>query len=273
MNLNNAYSLKHDKNCHLLYDPELLEASLLNSTDAGLLNHDIFQLADTYELISTGGRGQAWFLEIAGLSAVLRAYQRGGLVSKLNRQTYIGGSPEKSRAFREWRLLQWMFAEGLPVPRPIAASYCRWPVSFSPLYRAHILVQKIPNTQTLDQILSQQDLDSTIWQSIGHTIYRFHKAAVYHADLNANNILLDNKQAVFLIDFDKSKIVDTSGSNVSRQKDSQAITDHITSKWKQENLARLERSLIKQQGLHANYHFSEQNWQDLIVGYKSEVTD
>jgi len=264
MILQSAYLLKHDKNCHLLYDPELLGESFFQSTDAGLLNHDIFQLADTYELISTGGRGQAWFIEVGGLSAVLRAYQRGGLVSKFIRQSYIGISAEQSRAFKEWRLLQWMFAEGLPVPRPIAASLCRWPVSFSPLYRAHILLQRIPNTRTLDHILSQHDLENTIWQFIGHTICRFHKAAIYHADLNANNILLDDMQKVFLIDFDKSKIVNASDSNDSQ---------HVISQWKQDNLARLKRSLIKQQGLYKTYHFSEQNWQALISGYQLAVSD
>ncbi len=236
--------IERSNTCQLLYNPDLLKAPA-----ADFLTAEIFQQAETYQQISAAGRGQAWFIEMGELSAVLRTYLRGGLVARINKRSYSALNVENSRSFKEWRLLQWMHDQGLPVPRPIAASMCRWPVSFSPFYRAHILVERIPQAQTLDHLLSQQALNQSIWQSIGQSIRRFHNAGVYHADLNASNILLDEAQSVYLIDFDKGEI-------------------RSNQKWKQANLQRLQRSLIKQQGIHPQYHFTEQSWSELLAGYE-----
>lgn len=236
-----------DRNCHLLYNPKLL-----TPPTASFINEGILQQSDHFELISSGGRGQAWFIELQGLSLVLRAYQRGGLVARFNRQTYTGFSVQVSRAFKEWRLLEWMTTQGLPVPVPVAASVCRWPFSFSPFYRAHILLERISSASTLDQVLRDHQLDESTWQSIGHCIRRFHNAGVYHADLNANNIMLDSSQRVFLIDFDKGEVRRSQEDNAS---------------WKTDNLQRLKRSLLKQQAAYKNYYYSDTHWGYLLEGY------
>jgi len=187
--------------CSLLYDPELLD-----NPPSAFLTHDIFDQALSRQQITQSGRGRAWFIELRGLSTVLRAYQRGGIIAKFNQQTYVGCSAEGSRAYKEWRLLKRLCELGLPVPRPIAASFCRWPLSISPLYRAHILLRRIPNVQTLDHLLALAPLDDAAWKSVGACIRRFHDQGVFHADLNANNILLDDQQRVYVIDFDKGEI-------------------------------------------------------------------
>jgi len=233
--------------CSLLYDPQLLE-----NPRSVLLTHDIFDQALSRQQITQSGRGQAWYIELTGLSTVLRSYQRGGLVAKFNRQTYMGWSPEASRAYKEWRLLSHLRELGLPVPRPIAASFCRWPLVFAPLYRARILLQLIPNVQTVDYLLSTAPLDDTAWQSVGVCIRRFHDQGVFHADLNANNVLIDDHQVVYLIDFDKGEI----------RKEKLQETQ-----WKLDNLQRLKRSLLKQQTLRKQYYFREADWDTLINAY------
>ena len=40
---------------------------------------------------------------------------------------------------------------------------------------------------------------------IGETIKRFHSTGFYHPDLNVENILIDDAQNVFLLDFDRWK--------------------------------------------------------------------
>ena len=252
------FSVLSSNNCELLFDQNLLEPLIVKSTGGRFLIDGIQQQATVFEPVSSGGRGQAWFLELGELSAVLRVYQRGGLMAKFNRQTYLGWAAEKSRSFLEWRLLQWMLDQGLPVPKPVAASICHWPFRLSPFYHAHILVQRIPNAKTLDQILSEQPLQAQQWQDIGLCIARFHNAGVCHADLNANNILLDPADIVYLIDFDKSK-------RITEVAEAGLLSDQA--QWKTANLQRLKRSLIKQQALHAHYHFTEENWQVLIAGY------
>lgn len=247
MSQKSPYLIERDTRCQLLYNPQLL-----HSPNASLLSCGILRQAKSHQQISTGGRGQAWFLEMDDFSAVLRAYQRGGLVAHFNQQTYWGIDVESSRAFKEWRLLQMMLDEGLPVPVPVAASVCRWPFSFSPLYRAHILVERIPASVTLDQLLGKQPPGEGLWGRIGQCIRQFHNAGVFHADLNANNILLDDKQKVYLIDFDKGEFRENQPAGVQ---------------WKQDNLQRLLRSLLKQQGLTKKYFYTEQGWGELIAGY------
>lgn len=247
-----------DSRCRLLYDVELLRHPA-----AGFLQQEIFSHALDYQLITAGGRGKAWFIELEGLSAVLRAYQRGGLLAKINRQTYLGWSAEQSRAFREWRLLHTLYQLGLPVPQPVAASICRWPGRFSPFYRAHILLRRIDDVQTLQQRLVKQRLEQEIWARLGRCIRRFHNLDVYHDDLNVSNILLDHQQRVYLIDFDKGEI----RPQTEQDGDQPAA-------WKQQNLQRLQRSLKKQQGImqaaQSPFYFTEDDWQCLLRAYKKQ---
>ncbi len=233
--------------CELIFDADLIPAP----TGADWLTGPIRRQASGCEAVAHGGRGRAWFIQLSGLETVLRSYQRGGLVARINRQSYLGLNASKSRAFREWYLLHALFQQGLPVPQPVAASCCRWPLSMSPLYRAHILVARIPGVSTLDQLLQDGELPEARWQQIGRVIRRFHNAGVFHADLNANNILLNAKGEIFLIDFDKSYIRDDGA-------------------WKVENLTRLKRSLLKQQSKSAHYYFTEQQWTMLTNGYSGE---
>ena len=241
-------SILNKTNCAMLYNPQLL-----GNPSASFVDGDILQESASVQRITSGGRGQAWFVELDGLSGVLRKYMRGGLIARLVRQTYISFSFENTRSVKEWRLLQWMQARGLPVPQPIAASVCRWPFKFSPFYRAQIFVRRIPEVQTLDQLLARQALSTAEWQSVGECICEFHIAGVYHADLNANNILRDTKGKVYLIDFDKGEL-----RNINAK----------TNAWMQENLQRLKRSLLKQQRINSQYYFTEENWQWLIDAYE-----
>lgn len=252
-NQSNESCFIHKNGCYLLYNPELLEAP-----EASLLKQGILKKADHYQLITRGGRGQAWFVVVSGISAVYRKYMRGGIMARINRQTYMGLNWENGRSIKEWRMLQWMFDKGLPVPRPVAASVCRVPFSFSPLYQAQILVERIPGAQTLDQILTQHVIEGDAWRAIGQCVRRFHCKGVYHDDLNASNILLDAELTIHLIDFDKGALRGAQETNTL---------------WMENNLQRLKRSLLKQQKLHKKYHFTEDNWHMLIAGYEESVTE
>lgn len=240
------------ENCYLLYDPMLLSILQRQTVTADFLNTGFLQNLKHFQRITTGGRGRAWFVEIGELLAVYRQYQRGGLMARINQDIYVTTQAEKSRSFKEWRLLQQMLSLGLPVPQPIAASVCYWPFKISPFYRAQILIRRIPNVETLDQILGQRPLTEQEWRNTGKTIRLFHNTGIYHADLNANNILLNESAQVYLIDFDKGEY--RHGAQPS-------------SPWMQNNLKRLKRSLLKQQDKHNQYHFSENDWQVLVAGY------
>ena len=191
------------------------------------------------------GRGTTFFIQHQGRDFVLRHYQRGGFISKLSKDNYIWLGLWLSRPWREWKLLQKMLEKGLPVPTPVAMKAERKGL----LYSADIMMHRIPNSRTLMQILMVDELAEGYWIAIGSVIRRFHEEGVYHADLNANNIMLDEGGRCFLIDFDRC--------GIRKPK----------LKWQQENLARLKRSLNKFVANEEVFHFSEINWRSLLRGY------
>ena len=162
---------------------------------------------------------------------------------------YIGLNCDKSRSFNEWRLLRHMRELNLPVPLPVAANCTRHGL----FYRADLVTRQIHNVVTLADHLMHVECNKEGWQSIGACIRRFHDASIYHADLNARNILLNAGSGdVYLIDFDKGSM------------------RYLGDAWKASNLARLQRSLLKFKSLNQVFHFDQNDWNALLDGYRGK---
>jgi 3-deoxy-D-manno-octulosonic-acid transferase len=196
------------------------------------------------------GRNTVYFVRAAEAETdwVLRHYYRGGLIAKLNRDWFAPVPLATSRALAEFRLLLWMRGAGLPVPAPVAARYQQRGFGYS----ADILLERIPQSQDLFHLLQQQALSSTQWQQLGGLVARLHQAGVYHSDLNCHNILLDAAGQFWLIDFDK-------------------CARRTGSDWWPEPVARLQRSLYKEQGLQTSFHFTNEDWSAFMAGYQPHV--
>lgn len=192
------------------------------------------------------GRARVVYFSHGEKSFVLKHYYRGGAVASILKDRYFGFSIKKSRAFREFYLLKKMSEFGLPVPVAVAAHVDKGML----FYRADLITQELMQTKTLSDVLSSNELDDENWQKIGRCIKRFHQHDIYHADLNARNILLTEKNETYLIDFDNSYI----------RLDSSA--------WKMANLSRLKRSLLKFKNNTDGFNFNEDNWSALLDGYK-----
>lgn len=197
------------------------------------------------------GRGSAWFVDVCEAPCVLRHYFRGGLVGRISRDGFFWTGLRKTRAWQEWELLAWMYDQGLPVPRPLAASVERRGL----FYSCDIITHEIPDAVTLADRLMESPLSEDRWLRVGNTIARVHDAGVFHSDLNARNILMTSDSGIYLIDFDKSGIRDHAGS------------------WQEANLERLQRSFLKFLGLHEGFHFGETDWQALLEGYQAFKRD
>lgn len=204
---------------------------------------------------SAKGRGTTWFLRSNdwwGVDSALRHYYRGGLVGKVNPDYFLWQGESNARSFAEFRLLASLHAQGIAVPRPIAARVIKRGLC----YQADLLSERIANAQDLTAILQKQSLPEMSWRAIGELIAKLHAARVNHTDLNAHNILLQGQgtaqEKAFLIDFDKCAIA---------QGDS----------WKQGNLERLARSFHKEVA-RMGIHFSPKDWQALQAGYDTFLT-
>ena len=137
-----------------------------------------------------GGRGQVWSVRTPVGPAVLRRYQRGGWVRGISRDQYVYLGVARSRAVREFRLLEHLRRLQLPVPGPIMAS-CECGTGVSAWqYRCGLLTREIPGAETLASLAP--DLGSQDWKAIGHTLGRFFKVGLQHPDLNASNLVCSN---------------------------------------------------------------------------------
>ncbi len=190
------------------------------------------------------GRGSAWFVEAPYGPVVLRRYLRGGWAAAISQETYFFTGLEKSRPFREYRVLAEMYAKGLPVPRPVAALCQHHGVGST----GAIMTLRIPFAKTLADVLADGCESEGVWGNIGRCIRRFHDAGAWHADLNARNILLDETFQVFLIDFDRARF--NPGSPVNAEG----------------NLNRLKRSLVKLWPAH-QVSTMKPAWLELMAGY------
>ena len=194
--------------------------------------------------LRSAGRGNTMFVGNVPRQFVLRRFMRGGLVGKLVRDRYVWTGEDNTRSFVEWRLLAKLAVNDLRVPRPAAARYCRQ----GPTYTADIITVRIPEVQPLSQFITDRARDEDFWQSTGASIQQFHASGVYHADMNAYNLQIDNAGRLWMLDFDRGRLLQPGA-------------------WQQKTLNRLHRSLVKIKTLDPRVHFDTRNWDALLEGY------
>jgi 3-deoxy-D-manno-octulosonic acid kinase len=239
-----AIEVRTDKR-YILYDADCIENPESLGFDANYwASHDaIIGFAE--------GRGTTFFVQYAGEDYVLRHYRRGGLIARLSPDQYVWIGLQRTRAWREWHLLAQLQEMGLPVPHPVATRVVRHRLTYS----ADIMLRRISHATTLAEMLGRHAMSENGWQEVGRVIRRFHHHGVWHADLNANNVLIDSDSRIHLIDFDRGRL---------RQP---------AQRWQQANLERLKRSLLKLQRNTESFYFAESDWQILLAAYASAVSD
>ena len=246
----NQLKIIKQEGSYILYDANLISAPTLQLFDRDYHTNNVDQQNNSVRQVSSEagiGRARVSYFEHEGIKLVLKHYYRGGLIASIVKDKYLGFDIEKTRAFKEFRLLEKMQKLGLPVPAVIAARVEKGPFYF----RADLITKEIEGARTLSDTLTNRPLDAVLWKKIGHCIKAFHLHNIYHADLNARNILLSEPGDVYLIDFDNSGF----------RLDSES--------WKMMNLARLKRSLLKFKKNTVDFNFDENAWSALLDGYKN----
>ncbi len=196
------------------------------------------------------GRATAWFFKHDSLTAVLRHYWRGGLVGKLLSDQYLYPGLKNTRVYKEFSLMIRLIELGLNVPKPIAAKV----TTTGLIYRGDIITEAVKGAKSLLDILIERPLTEDELKRIANTVALFHSKGVYHADLNINNILFNETGEVYIIDFDRGEIKPPN------------------KQWQQSNMARLERSFLKEQGRNNAFYWQSNDWQILLAIYKGQLT-
>ncbi len=191
------------------------------------------------------GRGATHLIRSGKQNFVLRHYRRGGLMARVLRDRYFWRGESATRAFAEWQLLYHLHRAGLPVPAPVAARYRRHGLT----YTADIITERLMDSVSLAEQLRNRGIPILGWITIGRCIRTFHDLGVCHPDLNAHNIMLVGDDSVYLIDFDRGRLMKPG-------------------LWCDGNLVRLRRSLEKITYKLPPEHFSEADWHGLLDGYR-----
>jgi len=195
-------------------------------------------------LLRSSGRGNTMYVGNVPRQFVLRHYMRGGLIGKLVEDSYLWTGEESTRPFAEWRMLAKMADGGLRVPRPAAARYRRHGV----FYTADIITVRIPNVVPLSEHIVADPGGADFWASLGEAVQGFHSKGVFHADMNAYNLQIDHNGDLWMLDFDRGKLLQPGP-------------------WQQKTLSRLHRSLKKITDLNPKLHFRHENWEQFLEGY------
>lgn len=220
------------------------DESLLSESPEQCCDSDYWQQKNKV-IGSAQGRGTTWFVALDKMDAALRHYRRGGLFGKIVKDHYIFTGWGKTRSYQEFQLLNTLIEAGVNAPKPIAAraikrTFC---------YQADLLSEKIPNARDLVAILQEKSLSKEMYQKIGNQIRKMHATQVNHTDLNIHNILIDDNDKVWIIDFDKCY----------QQKGND---------WKQSNWERLQRSFHKEVKKR-QIKWSESEWDYLLSEHHS----
>ncbi len=200
--------------------------------------------------LESGGRGGVAIIDTPAGECVLRHYRRGGAVASLMADRYVWTGASRTRPFAEFRLLAHIAERSLPGPIAVVAGYRRHGL----FYSADLITRRIDDAKTLADYISGNRFDREIAEEVGALVARFHREGIWHADLNAHNVMIA-PTGLYLIDFDRGRVREPETG------------------WQQDNLQRLRRSLLKlgaaREGEAA---FDHTIWQPLLDRYGRTLT-
>lgn len=158
------------------------------------------------------GRGAVWVIPApagAGAGIVYKRYRRGGLLGRL-----LGGARLGWQGlFRELEVSQAALLRGLDVPRLLAVRATR---RLPGVYSAEAFFREIPHARDLPVWFgaAAQAADTRarreLIRLVAAAVRRMHDAGLWHADLNAWNLLVqqsapESPPRVYIVDLDKAR--------------------------------------------------------------------
>ena len=181
------------------YAPRKVNANLVtqaNQTVPGMGGGWTLRLAPGVSLAGTAkpleaafGRGGVFRLG----DAVIRPYQRGGMVRHVNRSTYVGIHRFES----EFEVHARLFALGFPTVQPLGYGFRRRGLGWQGLF----ITRWVESTPWPSSWCHSPDFFS----ALGAAVKALEAAECWAPDLNATNVLTTPEGGVFLLDWDRAR--------------------------------------------------------------------
>ena len=179
---------------HFGFSLNLAESQLRPLT--GLFHHP-----DPTGVSVLGGRTSVTPIQLDGIgSVVIKHYRRGGLMRYFLKRRYLKFG--KTRAQREFEMLDIVGALGINVPEPIAYAH-----RGRLFYQAWLVTREIHQPLSLARLSLQDERKSgAAMQSVIEQISALIQNDILHVDLHPGNVVVDNAGKVYLLDFDKGRV-------------------------------------------------------------------
>ena len=170
-------------------------------------DHQLKQLIRCFSLpkksvhSALGGRTSITVTRIQDIgSVVIKHYRRGGAIRYLIKKRYLKWG--KTRCQIEFELLQKVRSFGINAPEPVAFAY-----RGRLFYQCWLVTREIQNHQTLAQLsCSDKEQARMAMKAVIKQVTMLIKNKILHADLHPGNVIVDNQNQVYLLDFDKGGI-------------------------------------------------------------------
>ncbi len=147
-----------------------------------------------------GGRAEISTIDLSGIgSVVVKRYTRGGLLRTFNNSTYLKFLRYRCQA--EYNLLLFLKQLGISVPDPIAFA-CQGKI----FYKAWLITREIQNAQTLAEISRDDPIKlRMLMPKLTNQMDTLVENEIHHVDLHPGNVLVNKRNELFIIDFDKAQ--------------------------------------------------------------------
>ena len=161
----------------------------------------LFQHPDPTGVSALGGRAAVAPARLDGIgSVVIKHYRRGGLMRYFIKHRYLKFG--KTRAQREFELLNVVGTLGINIPDPIVYAY-----RGHLLYRTWLVTREIHQPLTLARLsLQDKEKTCTAMESVIEQISSLIQNDILHVDLHPGNVVVDAAGKVYLLDFDKGSV-------------------------------------------------------------------
>jgi 3-deoxy-D-manno-octulosonic acid kinase len=148
-----------------------------------------------------GGRTSITVARLQGIgSVVIKYYRRGGAIRYLIKKRYLKFG--KTRCQVEYELLQKARSLGINAPEPVAFAF-----KGRLFYQCWLVTREIQDHQTLVQISrSNEEQARMAMKAVVKQVSMLIKNKILHADLHPGNVIVNNQNQVYLLDFDKGGI-------------------------------------------------------------------